>query len=50
MTITEALELENSMWRVTKNSDLAGTFHITTTWSCTDEGWKVVFNMDQRVL
>ena len=32
-----------------ENRDLAGTFHITTTWKWTDEGWKVVFNMDQRV-
>ena len=33
-----------------ENKDLAGTFHITTTWKCTDDIWKVVFNMDQRVL
>ena len=32
-----------------KNSDLAGTFHITTTWKNQDGRWKVVFNMDQRV-
>ena len=32
-----------------KNSDLAGTFHITTTWKDQDGRWKVVFNMDQRV-
>lgn len=32
-----------------KNSDLAGTFHITTTWKNHDGKWKVVFNMDQRV-
>lgn len=38
------MEVENE-----ENRDLAGTFHITTTWKCTDEGWKVVFNMDQRV-
>ena len=32
-----------------ENHDLAGTFHVTTTWKCTDGIWKVVFNMDQRV-
>lgn len=32
-----------------KNFDLAGTFHITTTWKNQDGRWKVVFNMDQRV-
>lgn len=31
------------------NRDLAGTFHVTTTWKCIDGIWKVVFNMDQRV-
>lgn len=33
-----------------KNLDLAGMFHITTTWKLTDDKWKVVFNMDQRVM
>ena len=33
-----------------KNMDLAGTFHITTTWRYIDETWKVVFNMDQRII
>ena len=32
-----------------ENKDLAGTFHITTTWKCMDGAWKVVVNMDQRV-
>ena len=32
-----------------KNNDLAGTFHITTTWKNRDDKWKVVFNMDHRV-
>lgn len=31
------------------NIDLAGSFHITTTWSCKSGRWKVVFNMDQRI-
>lgn len=33
-----------------KNSDLAGTFHITTTWKNHENKWKVVLNMDQRVM
>lgn len=32
-----------------ENRDLAGTFHITTTWKYIDDSWKVVFNMDHRV-
>ena len=32
-----------------ENKDLAGTFHITTTWHNIEGTWKVVFNMDQRV-
>ena len=32
-----------------ENKDLAGTFHVTTTWKCINGTWKVVFNMDQRV-
>lgn len=31
------------------NADLAGTFHITTTWQQNGEGYQVIFNMDQRV-
>ena len=31
------------------NADLAGTFHITTTWWQNGEGYQVIFNMDQRV-
>lgn len=33
-----------------KNIDLAGMFHITTTWKLIDDKWKVVFNMDQRIV
>lgn len=32
------------------NSDLAGIFHVTTTWKKHENNWRVVFNMDQRVL
>ena len=31
------------------NADLAGTFHITTTWQQFGETWKAIFNMDQRI-
>lgn len=31
------------------NKDLAGIFHVTTTWKCINGTWKVVFNMDQRI-
>lgn len=33
-----------------ENRDLAGLFHVTTTWKCTDNVWKAVFNMDQRIM
>lgn len=39
-----ALEVKKPM-----NSDLAGKFHVTTTWRRIDGRWKIVFNMDQRV-
>lgn len=32
-----------------ENRDLAGTFHVTTTWRLMDGAWRVVCNMDQRV-
>ncbi len=33
-----------------KNKDLAGTFHITSTWAKKSGQWKLVFNMDSRVV
>ena len=33
-----------------ENSDLAGSFHITSTWQKTDGEWKLIFNMDSRIL
>lgn len=33
-----------------QNADLAGVFHITTTWKNLGGRWKVVFNMDQRIM
>ncbi len=38
--------------KVTKeeNKDLEGVFHITTTWKRYENKWKVIFNMDSRVM
>ncbi len=33
-----------------KNEDLEGRFHITSTWKQTAEAWKLIFNMDSRIL
>ena len=33
-----------------QNRDLEGTFHVTTTWHFSDGMWRVVFNMDQRIV
>lgn len=33
-----------------ENKDLEGKFHITTTWKKFDDNWKVVFNMDSRIM
>lgn len=33
-----------------ENKDLEGLFHITTTWSRSDGKWKVIFNMDSRIV
>lgn len=32
-----------------KNKDLAGKFHITSTWKKVEDNWKLVFNMDSRI-
>lgn len=32
-----------------ENADLAGTFHITSTWRNMGGRWKLVFNMDRNV-
>lgn len=39
-----SLEVNNE-----ENLDLAGKFHITTTWKFIEGSWKVVYNMDQRI-
>lgn len=33
-----------------ENIDLQGIFHITTTWKNFGDSWKVIFNMDSRVM
>ena len=33
-----------------RNADLEGRFHITSTWKKTGDKWKLIFNMDSRIL
>lgn len=33
-----------------ENRDLAGTFHITSTWEKRNDRWRLVFNMDSRIV
>ncbi len=33
-----------------KNKDLEGIFHVTSTWKRFDGKWKIVFNMDSRII
>ena len=33
-----------------KNADLEGVFHITSTWKKDSDKWKLVFNMDSRII
>ena len=32
-----------------ENADLAGLFHVTSTWEKKENGWMLVFNMDSRI-
>ena len=32
-----------------RNADLAGVFHITSTWRKSGQNWRLIFNMDSRV-
>lgn len=43
-------ELEIKMWNAAKNRDLEGVFHITSTWKKISDKWKMVFNMDSRII
>ena len=33
-----------------KNKDMEGVFHITSTWKKISDKWKMVFNMDSRII
>lgn len=33
-----------------QNADLAGIFHVTSTWTQRNGEWKLVFNMDSRIM
>lgn len=33
-----------------ENADLAGVFHVTSTWEERNGGWKLVFYMDSRIM
>lgn len=33
-----------------ENDDLAGLFNVTSTWACRNGEWKLVFNMDSRLM
>lgn len=33
-----------------ENADLAGLFHITSTWKKQNEKWQLIFNMDSRIV
>ena len=32
-----------------ENSDLSGSFHVTSTWKLINGEWKLVFNMDSKI-
>ncbi len=55
-TVSETPELCQVHYVITthvadeRNRDLAGKFHITSTWKKTNEAWKLIFNMDQRIM
>ena len=33
-----------------KNADLEGLFHITSSWKKEDDKWKLIFNMDSKII
>ena len=43
-------EYETAMWKAAQYRDLQGIFHITTTWKKFGDVWKVIFNMDSRIM
>ena len=32
-----------------EDADLSGLFHVTSTWKNSEDGWKLIFNMDSRI-
>lgn len=32
-----------------RNQDLEGSFHVTSTWEKVDDKWKLIYNMDSRI-
>ena len=53
LAVTETLVQVHYIARTTadspENADLAGMFHVTSTWEKRAEDWKLIFNMDQRI-
>lgn len=33
-----------------ENADMAGKFHVASVWKKTDSKWRLVFNMDSRIM
>lgn len=33
-----------------KNTDLEGLFHVTSTWNKINDRWKLIFNMDSKIM
>lgn len=33
-----------------KNADLEGLFHVTSAWKKVNDRWKLIFNMDSRIM
>ena len=33
-----------------KNADLEGFFHVTSTWNRVNDKWKLIFNMDSKIM
>lgn len=53
LTITQTLYqvhyIVRTMADSPENADLAGVFRVTSTWQMTDDKWRLIFNMDQRI-
>lgn len=43
-------EYKTAMWKAAQYRDLQGIFYITTTWKKHGDNWKVIFNMDSRIM